>query len=196
MSRGSVATSFCSSLIALSSFPSLAYFSACSSNFSLDTSHLVALFPCQLDRPPKPEQVTFLTESENHPLGDRRDERFLAKILPRLDIGEVDLHDRQVDGGDRIPDRHARMGEGGRIDHHRIEPPSRPLQPFHDLPFVVRLEYFQRDLLPFRQSLQGAVNLGERDAAVDRPLPPSEQIEIRTVKYQDPQSSSLRRRAR
>lgn len=69
--------------------------------------------------------------------------RTMPKFFPLMNIRQVYLDRRHLDRRDRITNRHARVGVGGRVDDETVEPVSSFLDPRDQLPFDIRLPAFQ-----------------------------------------------------
>ncbi len=72
---------------------------------------------------PHPQQVAVCTKAADKPDGRLRGKRMAAKRLACVNVGEMDFHHGKADGGNGIPECHAGMGVGGRVEDHSIRPP-------------------------------------------------------------------------
>jgi predicted nucleic acid-binding protein len=63
----------------------------------------------------------------------------MSKWFALMDIRQVDFDGGQANSGNRIADRHARMGIGGRIDDDAVIAASALLNPIHQVSLAIRL---------------------------------------------------------
>lgn len=85
------------------------------------------------------QQVSGWAETRNLAQCDPRDEGVMAKLLPLMDVRQVDFDRRQGHGGNRITYRNARMRVCGRIDDDPVEMSPGVLNPGDQFPFYIGL---------------------------------------------------------
>lgn len=68
----------------------------------------------------------------------------VPKLLARVDVGEVDLHHRNADRRDRVPQGDAREGVVPRVERNAVIGSARRVEPVEQLPLVVGLEKVAR----------------------------------------------------
>lgn len=69
----------------------------------------------------------------------------MSKRLTLVDVGEVNLDARLVDGGDGVAQRHRCVGVSTWVDEYSIEAFTRFVYPIYQLAFVVRLSTCHAD---------------------------------------------------
>src|SRR4029079_4268288 len=114
-----------------------------------------------------------------------RDERPLPDGLAGRRVREVHLDRGHGHRGERVPERQTGVGQGTRVDQDPARAGLRCVHGVDQNTFMVALAAL--DLAPElrRQVFQSLIDLGERDAPVDRGLTLTERVEIRTVEDQD-----------
>src|SRR5688572_7666609 len=109
--------------------------------FSLRRS--IALVPLVGQRVRHGELVPFGAQAADDAHGQIAEVRALAVWLASVDVRNVNFHERNAHGSQRIADRHARMGVCGRIDDDEINPGCTcVLDAIDELRFRVTLEGF------------------------------------------------------
>ena len=107
----------------------------------------------------------------------------LAEVLPLGDIGDVHLHRGQVHRLQRVQNRHTGVGIGGGIDYNAVGSPQSRLNPVHNGPLVVGLEYLHLHPLLgtglLHQGHQGGVVL----FPIEVRLPDPQQIQVGAVNH-------------
>ena len=67
------------------------------------------------------QQIALGAQAADLAHADRGGHRAVAKLLPLVDVGDVHLHRRQLDGGQRVADGVAVMGVGAGVDDDPLE---------------------------------------------------------------------------
>src|SRR5579864_6398342 len=68
------------------------------------------------------QAVPVAAEADDRPGGDRRDDRRVAPGLAGVRVGQVQLHDRPLEGGEGVVERPRIVGERARVDDDRCAP--------------------------------------------------------------------------
>src|SRR5664279_5348924 len=97
----------------------------------------------------------------------------------------MNLHGRKAAGGQGIPDRDACMSVSGRIDQNPGKFPLRVADAVHDLPFMIALEDLKLNAERRSFLRKSLIDLLQRDFAIDRDFPLSEQLQIRAMDHKD-----------
>ena len=134
---------------------------------------------------PQPEHIAVLAEPDDLPDDDVTQQRPAPKFFAFVNIGQMDLDHGEVHGKDRIADGHAGMRIRGRVDQNRVMPPASRLDRRNDLAFAVGLETLDSEPEITGESGQLAVDIRERGPSVDLGFTRAEQIEVRSVHYQN-----------
>lgn len=77
------------------------------------------------------------------------------------------------------------MGESSWIDDDAVLVAARGMQPVNEMPLVVALVAFNRDTQLLSQRGERVVDLYQRGRAINHWLPRPEEIQVRTVEYQN-----------
>src|SRR3989338_8118140 len=123
-------------------------------------------FSCETYRGFQSQYVAHLAEARHLALGDRRYQGRVPELFAAVDIGQVHLYRRHIDGAYGVAYGDARVRVGGRIYEYRVEFSFCLPNELHDLAFVVRLDDLQPSLLFLRGLLQAAIYLIYRHLAV------------------------------
>src|SRR5579859_1312839 len=83
--------------------------------------------------------VALGAEPGDDAVGAHRHERAVPEFLALMDIGDMDLDHRRIEGIERVQDGHGIMREGGRVDDDAARALPRLVDPVHDLVFAVAL---------------------------------------------------------
>ena len=114
-----------------------------------------------------------------------------AKVLPSMDVREMHLHHRRVDGGDGVAQGHRRVGEAAGIEDDTLDGVAVSLvQPVDERAFMVALEKVERHAGKGRAEV--GFEVGQRVVAVGLRLACAEQVEVRPVEDEEVQDSALR----
>src|SRR5262249_19702225 len=105
----------------------------------------------------------------------------LTPIVARLDVGDVDLDRRQPGDIERVGDRPTVVGPGAGVDHHRVAEAGEPVRVLDKLPLAVGLEEGRLEPELPRPAPDPALEVVERDAAVDIGVAAVEDIEVHPV---------------
>ena len=112
--------------------------------------------------------------------------RLAPERLPDVDVGQVDLDERNGDPSQGVAQGDAGMGEGPRIEHYECDLlVSCSVYAFDQGPFVIALECLQRRTGLPRQPSQPKIDRLQAFTAVDLRFPGPQQVEIGAVQYQE-----------
>src|SRR5579863_7815637 len=101
-----------------------------------------------------------------------------------MDVGDMHLNHRRVQGEERVKDRNGRRRKAAWIDDKtRCPLRARLLNGVDDYAFMVRLAKFNPDAVSLRRRAAQLLDVGQCGATVDFRLALAEQIEIGSVKY-------------
>src|SRR5215470_576395 len=140
----------------------------------------------RLERRVHAQEVAAGTEARNLATSDAGDHRLAAELLPAMDIGEVDLHDRKGDGGDGVTQSQGVVGEGAGIHDDGPEAfACRTLHPVDELALVIRLPAHYLHSATARVALNLAVDLGEGGAPIHRGFARAQEIQIGSMEDED-----------
>ena len=109
----------------------------------------------------------------------------MPELLARVHVGEVHLHHRDADRGDRVPDGDAVVGVGARVEHHAVVFGARRVEPVDDGALVVGLEHVARKALRLGVRHDLPVDVVDPLGPVDARLPHAHQVEVRSVDDQN-----------
>ena len=109
----------------------------------------------------------------------------VAEAFALVDVRDVDLDHRPVEGLERVKDGDGGMGEGGRIDDDARGGVPRLVDPVDQLALVVGLP--EVDDQPVRGGGRDAqcLDVGEGGGAVDLRLSLAEEVEVGSVEHED-----------
>src|SRR5215469_11732417 len=134
---------------------------------------------------PQRQLVAERPQARDDPDGNVREIRMPAKALAGVDVGKVNLDERQGHRQDCIAERNAGVGEAAGIEDHEVDPVALAMLDARDqLMLGIALEGDQL-MAGLAQLRRGALLYGlEGVLAVDGRLPGAKQIEIRAVEQQ------------
>ena len=117
-------------------------------------------------------------EAGNNAGGHGRDHRRGPPGLAAPRVGQVELHDGSVEGGQRVMQRPAVVGEGAGVDDDGGGPAPGPVDDVHQVALVIGLLMFDpQAVTPGLRGGGGHVIL-ERGGPVDIRFPIAEQVEV------------------
>lgn len=126
--------------------------------------------------------VTLGTESGNHAGRDVREERMLPEVLPRKNVGQVHLDERDGNAQQGIAQGDAGMRERTRIENDQGDALlAGTVYPLHQLVLRITLEPFQLVTEPVRRNLGLPDHFLKRLATVDFWFAPAQKVKIWTV---------------
>src|SRR3989338_1082808 len=130
-------------------------------------------FSCETYRGFQSQYVAHLAEARHLALGDRRYQGRVPELFAAVDIGQVHLYRRHIDGAYGVAYGDARVRIGGRVYQYRVELSFGLPDEFHNLAFVIRLDDLQPNFLFLRRLRKIAIYLFDRHLAiyVNFPLP-------------------------
>jgi len=141
-----------------------------------------------LDERFEAEPVAPGTEPRNNAQGDGRHIGSLPEGLAGIDIREMDFHDWKRGRNQRVPERHARMGETTGIDQDRRVVAHGLLNPIDQLTLMVGLKTFNLDTDRLGRGRQLRIKFGQGLGPIDLGLTLAEQVQIRSM---DNENSNL-----
>lgn len=127
------------------------------------------------------KQVAIQPEAGYLPKGKWRQKAVMPKLLPAMDIGEMDLYKGKSDGSHGVAQSNAGMGIGSRIDQNTIIIGRRRLDSIHQCPLTIGLKERQDTPKFCSQRIQGTVDLVKRQTAIDFRFTPAQHIQVWTM---------------
>src|SRR5215471_16276067 len=101
------------------------------------------------------------------------------------------LYARDREGPERGVDRPAGVRPGGGIDDHPVDGVVRGVAPVDELALVVRLAALDGQLELAGPFVDSALELGDRQAAVERRIPSADDVQVHAVEDQHPHAINL-----
>ena len=141
-------------------------------------------------QPAEGQLVALGPEARDDPERCRREPRMAAFRLARVDVGQVDLHEREGHARERVPQRQARVRPGARVHQRAGHHAAAVVDRLDHASLLVELREEERHPEFGPHLLEMGFDLGQRGRAVDLGLPDAEQIEIRAVEDRDPHDVS------
>ena len=138
------------------------------------------------------EAVAGRPEPGDHPQADRGQHRGAAEVLPGVNVGEVGLHHRDVDGGDGVAQGDGVVGEGAGVEDDPVGRAPGPVQGIDQLALDVGLEVLDNGAALGSVSGEVADDLVERGRPVHLGLPLPQQVQVGPVHHQQRPSHGLR----
>ena len=106
--------------------------------------------------------------------------------FPPVHVRQVHFDERHAGGGQRVAQRDAGVGEGGRVDDDEGHlGGARPLCPVHQLALVIGLERLEPQALLIGQRLQVAIDVSQSSGAIHGRLTRAEHVEVRAMQHPD-----------
>ena len=90
----------------------------------------------------------------------------VAEFLALVDVGEVNLHHRNVEKKQRVEDRHRGVGERGGIDDQGVRLGPGLLNPADQFPFVIGLPEGEAPAARLCRGRAGSLDIGQGLAAI------------------------------
>src|SRR5262249_29881825 len=115
------------------------------------------------------------------PARDPADIGVVAEGLAPIDVGEMDLDDRQLGGGKRVHERDRGVRVGAGIEDDAVGGLPRLVDPIDKLALVVRLPAVELEAQLGGTLEAGLLDVGERLPAVDLRLAQAQEIEIGSI---------------
>ena len=129
------------------------------------------------------EAVAVAGEAADDPLGHRGDDRGAAPRVAGARVGQVQLDDDAVEGGEGVVDGPGVVGEGAGVDDDAGVAPPAVADGVDQLALVVRLEVADLPAVAERLAERGDVVV-EGGRAVDLGLADAEEVEVRSRQEQ------------
>ena len=117
-------------------------------------------------------------------VGDGRDHRGVTPLLTRGRVRQVQLHDRALEGGERVLQRAAVVREGAGVDHDGGAAAARAVHGVDQLALVVRLEVLEHEIVRLRHGPGRRHVIVEGAGAVDLRFALPEQVEVGAAEQQ------------
>src|SRR5205085_6991281 len=127
-------------------------------------------------------------EAGGHEVGN---DRVSPPLLPLVDVREVHLDDRNGERLERVVDRPGVMRPRGGIDDDPVDRVVGVVAPFDELPLVVRLAALHRELELASPLVDAALELGDRNAAVELGIAPPDHVQVDPVQDENPHAINL-----
>src|SRR5439155_14872629 len=105
--------------------------------------------------------------------------------FPRVDVGDVDLDERQSDAGERVVQRQARVRVRASVHERAVDATAHGVYQLDQLAFAVALRELDLDAQLTRHLSQSPLDVLECFVAVELRLARTEQIEIRAIQDGD-----------
>src|SRR3954453_910791 len=118
-------------------------------------------------------------------------DRLPPPLLPLVDVGEVDLDDRDRERLERIVDRPRIVRPRGGVDDDRGDGVVRVVAPLDELALVVRLAALDGELERPRPLVDAALELRDRQAPVELRVTAAQDVQIDSVEHQDSHAINL-----
>src|SRR5579875_213668 len=107
----------------------------------------------------------------------------MTERLPRINIAQMDLDDRNREGGQRIAQGQRVVSQGPWVNDHSGGLLSLLLEKIDERPLVIRLKIEQRDPVFSGKAAQALDNPGQGDRAINSRLPFSQTIQVRSIDH-------------
>src|SRR5947209_8533967 len=115
----------------------------------------------------------------------------MAKLLPRINIAQMDFDDRRFQCGEGVAQRNRVMRKRAGIDDDAVSLLRLLLEKVDDGSLVVGLEALHAGIQFLAPLLQRSNDLRQRDRAIDGRLARSKRVEIRPVYHENVQHGVL-----
>src|SRR5947209_7293299 len=119
------------------------------------------------------------------------DDRFLAPLLALVDVGQVYLDDRDRERLECVMDRPRVVRPGRGIDDDRVDGVVRVVAPLDELALAVRLAALDGQLEVAGPVVHPALELRDRQAAVELRVTAAEEVEVDAVEDEHPHAINL-----
>ena len=126
---------------------------------------------------------------------DGRDHRGVTPLLTGGRVRQVQLHDRTLEGGERVLQRAAVVREGTGVDHDGGAAAARAVHGVDQLALVVRLEVLEHEIVRLRHGPGRRHVILEGAGAVDLRFALPEQVEVGAAEQQHDSTHVISSRA-
>ncbi len=140
----------------------------------------------------KREPVAVHAQTADHPGGYRRDDRVVAELLARMDVGDVHLDQRRAQQGTGVAERVREMRPRPGVEHDRGRVIGGLVQPADHLGFGVGLSDFDLESPFLADPPTHRHELGVRGQSIDIRLPGTESAQIGSIEDQYPHEDTSR----
>lgn len=110
-----------------------------------------------------------------------------TEFFAPVNIREMHLDRRQIDGCQRVSHRDAGVGVGRGIDDDSLIPAACLLDPGHQFPFKIRLTNIEFHSKVLAELCEGCINGIQRGRPINGCFAVPQKIEVRAVEDQDAQ---------
>lgn len=149
----------------------------------------IALIGLALQRRHKtlqPQPVAQGPKTTNHANGPVSQQGPLPKALPPMDVAQVNLHEGERRGQQRVPQGDGSVGVGSGIDQDAINLLGDcRLNAVHQSPLMVALDALETDAPLLSPGHQLSVNLYQGGPSINTGLTGSQQIQVGSMENQD-----------
>lgn len=110
----------------------------------------------------------------------------VSKLLPRINIRQVNLHCRHARAADSITQGYACMSISASIQNNRITSSSRLVNPIYQLAFVIALTELYLNARLRRPFLDLPLNIAQRSFAINRWFANTKHVQVRPIQIKYP----------